>query len=69
MLEPVTLEPGREPPASLGFACTTPLRTLEQGEFEQLVGMLGEPLLVKLVHDEGTELLLVKPDVRIEIQP
>ncbi len=65
----LTLEPGREPPASLGFARTTPLRTLEQGEFEQLVSMLGEPLLVKLVHDQGTELLLVKPDFRIEIQP
>lgn len=67
MLEPVTLASGREPPAGLGFAWTTPLRALDQDEFEQLVSMLGEPLLIKLVHDEGTELLLVKPDVKIEI--
>lgn len=67
MFEPVTLDSGREPPAGLGFSMTTPLNSLEPDEFEQMLILLEEPLFIKLVHDEGTELLLLKPDVIVDI--
>lgn len=67
MFEPVTLDSGRNPPAGLGFSMTTPLKPLEADEFEQLLTQLEEPLFIKLVHDEGTELLLLKPEIIVEI--
>ena len=67
MLEPVTLESGKDPPASLSFSWSTPLRALDQEELDQLASELAEPLLIKVIHNDGTELMLVKPDVRIDI--
>lgn len=66
MLQPVTLEPGKDPLAGLSFAWSATLRTLGQEELNQLANELAEPLSVKLIHNGGTELLLVKPDVKIK---
>lgn len=59
--EPVRLQHGLTPPSGVGFSRSTPLRMVNDAEKEELKAILGEPVLIKLVHDDGIELLSVKP--------
>ncbi|MGI6344220.1 MAG: hypothetical protein ACOX18_04025 [Bacillota bacterium] len=43
------------------------MRQLTADEFDQLKELLSQPLKINVVHDDGIELLLIQPEVIIEI--
>ena len=61
MFEPVTLQPRLVPPSGVGFSRSTPLRPLNEAELSSLKTILSEPVRLKLVHDDGVELISVMP--------
>jgi hypothetical protein len=65
MFEPVTLQPGLIPPSGVGFSRSTPLRPLNEAELSSLNDILREPVRIKLVHDDGVELIYVRPTMTV----
>jgi hypothetical protein len=68
MIEPADMLTSGLSPTGIGIGRSTPLvPSMTEADRDRLIALLEEPIFVKIVHDDGVELLSVRPKVTLVI--